>query len=425
MTRQLSRRDFLKLSGTTFLGFVLSACGGTPTPTQVPTPTQTPSPTNSPVPTNTPTLTATPMATVTATSQPTSTATPRAPTLRGLAERIIIKNEPFRIGTEVDYGDPDWKSQVYEQTVHDEFNLIAPGAAFSFQWMDKYPTAAPHWLKLAEDNDLAFEIKPLFWQGDEPFSLEKKQVTKEQVINYFMERIRKVLPYVSRRVPTRIVLANEPFWEYKGNRGWQGEYGGSPFYQVLGEQWITEAYVRLYQIADSEFHLTAGKDFRIIGIIERGIDSPGLQTDFVTSQVKKIKQAISSRMGISLDQILFDLGTEFHFGEPYKDRDVTVPYSRIDKDAFKSTFVKINQETGCPIHVTETTDLGGTEEDVANAYRALFTAAIESGVVQGIEFWSTFRFPTSDYPWRSRLFLPGFKKAIVYQTVLETLAKYS
>jgi hypothetical protein len=130
-------------------------------------------------------------------------------------------------------------------------------------------------------------------------------------------------------------------------------------------------------------------------------------------------------MGISLDQILFDLGTEFHFGEPYKDRDVTVPYSRIDKDAFKSTFVKINQETGCPIHVTETTDLGGTEEDVANAYRALFAAAIESGVVQGIEFWSTFRFPTSDYPWRSRLFLPGFKKGIVYQTVLETLAKYS
>ncbi|MGB9872531.1 MAG: twin-arginine translocation signal domain-containing protein, partial [Anaerolineae bacterium] len=44
--RKLSRRDFLKLSGTASLGFILSACGVTQAPTATPSPTATAAPTS-------------------------------------------------------------------------------------------------------------------------------------------------------------------------------------------------------------------------------------------------------------------------------------------------------------------------------------------------------------------------------------------
>lgn len=410
MNKKLSRRDFLKLASITSASFALSACGvkatQLPTPTSTLIPTIAPSITPSPIPSNTP------------------SATPTPPTLRGYAEKIQVNGETFKIGTEVDYGNPDWRSNIYNQTVRDEFNLIAPGAAFTVQWMDKYPAAAPHWLSIAENNHSTFEIKPLFWQGDEPFTLNKTNANRESVENFMHERIKNVLPFVSKIVPTQIVLANEPFWEYQGNRGWQGEYGGSPFYQVFGEKWIAEAYSMLYQIAKDEFGFIVGKDFRVIGLIERDIHAPSRQTDFVINQVNKIKQDISSRLQIPIEQVPFDLGTEFHFGEPNKDRNATIEYSTVDKDVFKTTFIELNKQTGCPIFVTETTDLGGTDDDIAKAYSTLISAAIESGVVQGVEFWATFAFQ-SNPPWQCSLFLPGIKKGKVYTAVLNTLSQFS
>jgi hypothetical protein len=410
MNKKLSRRDFLKLAGVTSAGFALSACGVKATDLTMATstlpPTIAPSMTPSPIPSST------------------SSPTPKPPSLRGYAEKIQINGESFKIGTTADYGDPDWDTNIHQQTVVNEFNQIVSSGAFMFQWMDKYPTAAPHWLDLAEKNNLAFEIKQIFWQGDEPFTVNKESVNQESVKQFMIERIRKVLPYVSKKVPTQIVLANEPFWEYKGDRGWQGKYGGSPFYQVYGEKWIAEAYSLLYQIAKDEFGLIVGKDFRVIGLNERGISTPSHQTDFVISQVNKIKQDISSKLRIPVEQVPFDLGTEFHFGETNKNRDITVKYSDVDKDIFKNTLIEINQQTGCPIFVTETSDLGGTEDDVAKAYSTLITAAIESGVVRGVEFWATFTFQ-SNPPWQCSLFLPGFEKGKVYNSVLNTLSQFA
>lgn len=83
--KPISRRNFLKLSGTTSLGLALSACGFTPAPTATPTLTSTPLPTTTP--TLTPTATVTP--TPTNTPTPTSTATPtKDDQLLMLVERI-------------------------------------------------------------------------------------------------------------------------------------------------------------------------------------------------------------------------------------------------------------------------------------------------------------------------------------------------
>ena len=74
--KRLTRREFIKLSGTTSLGIALSACGVAPTPTATPAPTNTPLPTNTPAPTATlipPTTTPTLQPTATSTPKPTAT----------------------------------------------------------------------------------------------------------------------------------------------------------------------------------------------------------------------------------------------------------------------------------------------------------------------------------------------------------------
>src|SRR5688572_19039832 len=84
MSKKLSRRDFLKLTGTTSVGLALSACGVKAT--AIPTRTDIPSPTSSPKPSSIPTITQTP--TVTATLGP--------PTLRELTNKL---GQEFVIGT--------------------------------------------------------------------------------------------------------------------------------------------------------------------------------------------------------------------------------------------------------------------------------------------------------------------------------------
>jgi len=97
MSKKLSRRDFLKLAGTTSAGLVLSACGVKAT--ELPTATFSP-------PTATLTSTFTPKPTNTTTP----TQTPGPPSLRELADKI-----GFQVGTEITgwwYTDPTYQ-QIY------------------------------------------------------------------------------------------------------------------------------------------------------------------------------------------------------------------------------------------------------------------------------------------------------------------------
>ena len=106
---QLTRRDFLRMCGTSSIGLALAACGVVPTPTATPAPTITALPTGTPFPTVTATLTSTPAPTITATATatatstptPTTTATPRPPTLGDLATALGIgfstQVDPYRL----------------------------------------------------------------------------------------------------------------------------------------------------------------------------------------------------------------------------------------------------------------------------------------------------------------------------------------
>ena len=90
--KHLTRRDFLKLCGTSSVGLALAACGVPPTAT--PAPTNTALPSSTPLPTATVTLTNTlvPMstATATATAMPTATATPIPRTIGTLSNALGV-----------------------------------------------------------------------------------------------------------------------------------------------------------------------------------------------------------------------------------------------------------------------------------------------------------------------------------------------
>jgi hypothetical protein len=74
--KPLTRRAFLRLCGTSSIGFALAACAVAPSPTTIPTTAPAPAPTNTSVPTATAPPTSTPLPT--ATNSPAATNTPRA-----------------------------------------------------------------------------------------------------------------------------------------------------------------------------------------------------------------------------------------------------------------------------------------------------------------------------------------------------------
>jgi hypothetical protein len=127
---QLTRRDFLRLCGTSSIGLALAACGVTPTPTVTPAPTNTALPTSTALLTATTTLTSTPAPTSTATPTRTPTATPRPLTIGDLASALGIgfstQVDPYRLRY------PDYENAI------SYFN----GVMFSEAYMKGWTTTA-------------------------------------------------------------------------------------------------------------------------------------------------------------------------------------------------------------------------------------------------------------------------------------------
>ena len=114
MPKQLSRRDFLKLSGVTSAGMLLAACGVKAT--EIPTTTSTLLPSVTPFPTQT--------------STPIATATPLPPTLRNFESQAGIE-----IGTESTgwwFNNPKW-----QKIVATEFNLLT--IDWGIYWTESNP----------------------------------------------------------------------------------------------------------------------------------------------------------------------------------------------------------------------------------------------------------------------------------------------
>ena len=329
--------------------------------------------------------------------------------------KSTLKDYGIPIGFGISYGDPNCNHSDYNETVDNEANFIVPMAEFRDPYHGTYG-AEEHWVDVATKNGQTLRIQELFWHTDTPTFLEG--AGQQAVTEYIQSRIRALLPFVIKG-QTEIVLANEPFWEFKGKRGWQGEYGGNPLFTAFNKYWIAQGYVQLYNIAKNEFGLTPGVDFRIIGLIDQGSGLPGPRTNFMINQVNYTKQQIASQLGIPVESVQFDVGLGLHFGDQAQARTVTIPYSKVDGDKMKTNFISIQEKTGSRILISEMTEVG-QEKDVALAYFNAIKAAKESGVIDSINFWQGLTWPRNPV-WQNNLFDQSFNKSAVYYMVSAAL----
>jgi len=344
-------------------------------------------------------------------------------TLRYLGDKAGLT-----IGTSVDNTDSQYKTEKYRQTGAKEFSAIVPMNAFN---SDRISKEAQTWIDYAAENKQAIRIQA-FWSQD----FVGKHIEKE----YFSSRLQEIMPYIinarEQGVNVQITLANEPFQYWKGQAVWAGEWDNkNGFYDLYKREWISEAYITLYDIS-TQFGLRLGKDFTVIGVAERGIDAQGYESTFAVLEIKRIKQNIIQRLtdkgeSYSLQSLPFDIGIMFHIGKAEKDRDIVVPFEILrneNKGTLTKQFVWINEQTGSNIHLAEISDLLDTKDtldDVRIAYETIFSAALDSKVVQDAFFWSTMTFYTENgWVWRNDLLDKNYQPLAPYYGVMQALLKY-
>lgn len=326
------------------------------------------------------------------------------------------------IGGQVGQGDLAYYNdkKTYLEAVRREFSIIVPAGAFWHENLIKYD-GAREFSALAFRNEQTLRLQEFFWnQPDADYPKALIGASREQVAQFMDERIRSLLRYV-KAGRTDIVLANEPFWEYKGNMGWQGDAatGNQPFYGAYGEKWIAEAYVRLFQIATQEFEVTPGKDFAVILVNLPGIEAPSQYTDYCINQVNKIRIEVAEHLNVPPEQVDFDLGLQFHIGGA-ESRVWVLDESNVQQDLLIANLQDVAKRTGARLHITEL-DAYGTDDEIATKYYTVVRAAKMSGVVDDITFWAALSFAQPTDPWQNRIILPSYKHGAPYYAVLRAL----
>ncbi len=205
--KKLSRRDFLKLAGTTSAGLALSACGvevtevPTATATLIP-PTQTPSPTS----------------TITPTPGPTSTPIPD--TLRTYADALGI-----RIGAVAEGVGPEDK--IRSELMAEQFNQIV---ITSLAWevigqrgRNSYVFSIPDiFSRFASGHDLTVLGMHLVYGVDLPEWLSNGSFSRDELIELMKGHISRVMSHYKGKIRAYSVVneATEPsiFWNRRIGR---------------------------------------------------------------------------------------------------------------------------------------------------------------------------------------------------------------
>jgi len=351
-------------------------------------------------------------------------------------QEITLRNLPdkigFQFGAKVGFGDGDDSILApYQDVLSREFGLITPQAAMTEAFMhSKAANRAisamkgfiqgdenvDYWLSVSKKNNQTLLVHALF---SKYLPTDRKLDTNDQVSSYLDDRIRAVLGYLTKydRIGnTKLILANEP--SYNG-KVWDTSL---PYYKTFGENWITEAYVRLWRIAKDEFHLIPGKDFQVIGINGLSESIKELKEWYV-QQTVRIRQDIASRLVTPYDQIPFDLGLEYYFGSPASTINSPVPFDSFNNRDVTQIVAYLQDIQGrikARLHLTEVAG-NGRLEDVSKAFNLLTRAAIRSGVVDDLDFWQVLhsdRFdPTKTFP--NPLIAQNYSRGLVYYSVLK------
>jgi GH35 family endo-1,4-beta-xylanase len=383
--KRLSRRHFLKLTGITSAGFVLSACGVKMTQQPKMTPL---SPTSTFLPTSTilPTKTSLPAATV--------TPTPPTPTLRTIGEKLGIV-----IGTTFNSSE-NYQNPELQKKIGAHFDSIMTTGEISDNVVEHPGWAgwktAQEVREIANQQNMILHLHPGFYPNYMPDRL--KSAGKSDIITYMENRISNLLDLVKKvddgHQPTYLNFINEAIWDGSwenkpDNVGWYNDGNHeNPLYRLFGKKWISESYARIYNAA-KENGIIIGKDLFMI-YNEAHISSPGRKTEFVFDMLSSVKQEVSQALSLKGEQVQLDVGIQLHLSA---NPELSSPgtYISIPKDEDLLAAMKRFSGIG-KIHLTEFDIKDVTQQQRIETLARIFNTAISSGLCKSISLWNTFRF---------------------------------
>ncbi len=232
---------------------------------------------------------------------------------------------------------------------------------------------------------LSWLLYNLFWHQDvSDESLEGAPTTpgkpspeyKAKVVTEMERRIR----YFFDKTPNvaELGFANEAYWEYKGNTG----YEDSPYYRVFGTDWVSEAYIMTYKIA-LEYGRVPGKDL-ILFYSDYNNEVGGIKTEFVYKNMAALKKRASQELGIENPPLVIDLQLHIDFNNPPKAGELYV--GDVSEQKLSETIQKYG-ELG-DVWIGEFTIRGGTREQRTDITTMVLNACINTNnFCESITFW--------------------------------------
>ena len=323
-----------------------------------------------------------------------------------------------KVLTTVDLGDPNHNISRYKDIAALHYSGIAPMSAYRDPFLQY--GGAKYWKTFCEQNKVPMiRMTPLFWFLDVPRSIN----SKERLNDYIDERIKYFLTHFPQGSEVVLTIAGEPFWRYRGNYGWQGQYENSrnPLYDFYQKDWIIQATVRLFQIAN-EKGIVPGEDFQVILIDERGVMlfDRGYR-DFVVNEFKRLRKNISIQLGLSENQLKVGLGLEFQLGYPNGDRSDPIPPNYMTEQELSSAFNELQGLLGSdtPLHITELDpDTNMDDVEVANLYKMVLKLSQRYGI-RTLTLWENLGNKPKQSIWHNRVYIgENLIPTIVYYMLL-------
>ncbi|MBM3127718.1 MAG: endo-1,4-beta-xylanase [Chloroflexi bacterium] len=394
----LTRRDFLKLCGSSSIAALLAACGSAPTPTATPALMNTPLPTSTPLLTATPALTSTPAPTSTATvtATATATATLRPLTLRDLADKI-----GFRIGAFFGSNTTPEEWERITAVQIREFNLRGIFVGMSLTQPKQGSFDVDVRRRLAERairEKMDILVHPLVWGDDLPSWLRNRGVTRNELVEIMKNHITTLMKQFVEMKATYVV-ANEAYYTDRDF-----------FNRVIGKDYVDIAF-ETARSANPSAALIYNDNNNHTPFGER------------TSPTQEIVQRLKSK------GLLDGVGLQMHL--------------RAETAPAKKDVIETMRNYGLPIHVTEfdvnIRNIHGSQEEryakQAQIYKEMLEAAIESGVCKEFitfhigdkfSFWEN----TPSSPYYSREADPtpfddNLKPKPAYFAMLEVLQRFA
>lgn len=286
------------------------------------------------------------------------------------------------IGGSGNLGDSNHNDRRYINTIREQFSLWVDTGAFMEMTIHQWPPDRLTIPILLENRSLKTRIGPVFWHRDMPQNLSRTETD-----NYINHRINDFSPYLERLRGrnVEILLANEPLWQWGSNQGWID----SPLYRAYGQNWITEAFVRLHTELQSK-GLNYGTDYHVMLINEYDIEIPTPKANFIIQTVSRIERDIEQRLGQNID---FTIGLQFHVGADADGYIRVDPNYLADERNIPALINHFQQLSSLGrLSVTEF-DFDGKIDPITQAkiIHNLFNAILKSGVFNDFTSWSTLR----------------------------------